>query len=283
MSFATDSNGTSADLLKIYWRDIGQCEPLSREEERELVKCIKAGDEEATKKLVASNLRFVVSVAREYTGSGLPLIELISEGNIGLIEAVPRFDETRGLKFITYAVWWIRQAIFKALDRTRKDVRPPVNHVYDLKKVERQTVALSQKLGRDPTFDEIVEGTGIGPLRVQNALAVSRREIPLDVPVYANEEESLVTAFLTANSDVEEEFEKAALAETLKSCLAVLDEREQQIICSYFGIGGREPMSLEKIGTALSLTRERIRQLRDRALGKMRAQYGEQLLDFSRN
>ena len=269
--------------MKIYWRDIGHCEPLSREEELELVKRTKAGDEEAMQKLVAANLRFVVSVAREYTGSGLPLIELISEGNMGLIEAVPRFDETRGLKFITYAVWWIRQAIFKALDRTGKDVRPPVNHVYDLKKVERQTVALSQELGRDPTFEEIVENTGIGRDRVRNALAVSRREISLDVPAYPNEEESLMSAFPAAGTDVEEEFEKATLAEILQNCLATLDERECQIICSYFGIGGRESMSLEKIGVALGLTRERIRQLRDRALGKMRVQYGEQLLDFSRN
>jgi len=278
-----DPNSVSSDLLKIYWRDIGHCEPLSREEEVELVKRIKAGDEKALQKLVSANLRFVVSVAREYTGSGLPLIELISEGNMGLIEAVPRFDETRGLKFITYAVWWIRQAIFKALDRTSKDVRPPVNHVYDLKKVERQTVVLSQELGRDPTFDEIVESTGIGRDRVRNALAVSRREISLDVPAYPNEEESLMAAFPAANADVEEEFEKAALAETLQSCLATLDDREHQIICSYFGIGGREPMSLEKIGAALGLTRERIRQLRDRALEKMRTQYGEQLMDFSQN
>ena len=283
MVSANNSDGVSSDLLKIYWRDIGSCEPLSREKEVELVKLIKAGDQEAMQRLVAANLRFVVSVAREYTGSGLPLIELISEGNMGLIEAVPRFDETRGLKFITYAVWWIRQAIFKALDRTSKDVRPPVNHVYDLKKVERQAVALSQKLGRDPTFEEIVESTGIGPDRVQNALAVSRREISLDLPAYPNEEETLMSAFPTADIDVEEEFERAALAETLQSCLAVLDEREHQIVCSYFGMEGREPMSLEKIGTALGLTRERIRQLRDRALDKMRAQYGEQLIEFSHN
>ena len=283
MSAVRETENRSSDLLKIYWRDIGHCEPLSREKEVELVKQIKAGDEGAMQKLVAANLRFVVSVAREYTGSGLPLIELISEGNMGLIEAVPRFDETRGLKFITYAVWWIRQAIFKALDRTSKDVRPPVNHVYDLKKVERQAVVLSQKLGRDPTFDEIVESTGIGPDRVQNALAVSRREISLDVPVYPNEEESLLAAFPAADIDVEEEGEKTALCEVLQISLEVLDEREYQIICSYFGIGGREPMSLEKIGMALGLTRERIRQLRDRALDKMRIQYGERLHEFSHN
>jgi RNA polymerase primary sigma factor len=138
-------------------------------------------------------------------------------------------------------------------------------------------------LGRDPTFDEIVESTGIGPDRVQNALAVSRREISLDVPVYPNEEESLLAAFPAADIDVEEEFERTALCEILQISLEVLDEREYQIICSYFGIGGREPMSLEKIGMALGLTRERIRQLRDRALDKMRAQYGERLHEFSHN
>ncbi|MEW6751500.1 MAG: RNA polymerase sigma factor RpoD/SigA [Candidatus Latescibacterota bacterium] len=247
-----------------------------------MVRRARQGDGDAMRRLVAANLRFVVTVARAYTGSGMSLLELISEGNMGLIEAVSRYDETRGLKFITYAVWWIRQAIFRALERTTKDVRPPVNQVYDLKRVERRAATLGQELGRDPTFEELVESTGLGAERVQNAMAASVREVSLDSPAHPDDEETLASAF-AVGVDVEEEYERTALAETVERCLATLDPREQRILSYYFGFGGQEPMSLEKIGAVLGLTRERIRQLRDQALARVRAEHGDRLVEFSSN
>ena len=278
-----DPDAKSVDIMKSYWRDISHCEPLSREAEAELFKKARAGDEEALHKIIVANLRFVASVARQYTVYGLPFIELISEGNVGLIEAARRFDETRGLKFITYAVWWIRQAILKALAQSSKAARPPISRISDLKKVEKQTGALSQELGRDPTLEEVAESMEISLERTCNALEVSRLDTSFDAPIHPDMEEDLVASFVTDAIDVEEEFEKAALEEAMRECLSILDEREHQIVCSYFGLEDEVPMTLEAIGHVLGVTRERVRQLRDRALGKMRSECSDLLMEFSKN
>jgi len=274
---------TPSDSVESYWRDIKHYEPLSREQEIELVKRAKADDDQAMHALVNANLRFVVSIAKEYTGYGLSFIELISEGNFGLIEAVRRFDETRGFKFITYAVWWIRQAILKALAEQSKAARPPMSQINDLQKVEKMAGALTQKLGRDPTLEEIAENAGISLERTRNALELGQRDLSFDAPLYPDEEDSLLSVFTTEASAPEEDLERTLLFEALHDSLEVLDRREQQIIRAYFGLDDQEPMTLEQIGAILGLTRERVRQLRDRALQKIRGQRGDLLLELSNN
>ena len=272
-----------ADSMESYWRDIQHYQPLSREKESELVQRAREGDEEAMHALINANLRFVVSIAKEYTGHGLSFIELISEGNFGLIEAVHRFDETRGFKFITYAVWWIRQAILKALAEQSKAARPPMSQINDLQKVEKQAGILTQKLGRDPTLEEIAQSAGISLERTRNALELGQRDLSLDAPLYADEEETLLSLFSADERGPEEELDRAALVETLNHSLEILEPRERQIIRSYFGLGDFTPMTLEQIGEVLGLTRERVRQLRDRALQKIRIHCGERLLELSSN
>jgi RNA polymerase primary sigma factor len=281
--FGRGDSRRNADLEKAYWRDIENYAPLCREEEAELVRRARHGDDEARQQLITANLRFVVSVAKEYTGCGLSLVELISEGNLGLLEAVQRFDETRGFKFITYAVWWIRQAILKALSRRKKTVRPPVNQINDLKKVEQEVGSLTQQLGRVPTLEEVAESAHISMERARKAVEAGKGDVHLDTPIYLGEEKTFLSRFADEDRSLEESFEQHLLTETVDHCLEGLDERERRIIRWYFGLGGLEPMTLEKIGDALDLTRERIRQLRDRALDKLRAQYGELLMEVSRN
>jgi RNA polymerase primary sigma factor len=272
-----------SDSMESYWRDIQHYEPLSRQKEIELVKLAKAGDDEAMHALVNANLRFVVSIAKEYTGYGRSFIELVSEGNFGLIEAVHRFDETRGFKFITYAVWWIRQAILKALAEQSKAARPPMSQINDLQKVEKKAGILTQKLGRDPTLLELAESVQISLERLRNALELGQRDLSLDAPLYPQEEDSLLSVFVAQASAPEEELDRAALFETLHRCLETLEPRERQIIRSYFGLESQAPMTLEQIGVTLGLTRERVRQLRDRALQKLRVRWGDLLMELSHN
>ena len=272
-----------SDLMEFYWRDIQHYEPLSREREVQVVKRAKQGDITAMHELVTANLRFVVSIAKEYTNSGLSFIELISEGNVGLLEAVNRFDETRGFKFITYAVWWIRQAILKALAEDSKAARPPMSQINDLQKVEKRSERLTQTLGRNPTLDEIAESAQISLDRARNALEVGQRDLSLDTPIYTDEEDTLLSVFAASDGAPEDSFDQTALHETLHDCLKILDEREHRIVCAYFGLEDHSPMTLERIGATLGLTRERVRQLRDRAVQKMRLQWGDLLLELSKN
>ena len=272
---------TMYSATDLYWRDIKASEPLSREEEIALFKRAKAGDEKARQALVQANLRFVVRVAREYHDCGLSLIELISEGNLGLLEAVQRFDETRGFKFITYAVWWIRQAILRALAEHGKIARPPLSRVNDLQKVERWRGILAQKLERDPTPEEIANSTGLSLERTHNALYMAQPDVSMDVPTMPDEREPLMTSFAAHTPDPADCYERAALSHTLHACLDLLDRRERVVVCAYFGLYDQEPQTLEQIGRLLGLTRERVRQLRDEALDKMRIHAGELLLELS--
>ena len=274
---------TPNDSIAAYWRDIQHFEPLSRQREGELFGLARQGDQQAIDELVQANLRFVVRIAKEYNGRGLSFIELISEGNVGLIEAIKRFDETRGFKFITYAVWWIRQAILKAVAEGSKIARPPISQISDLQKVEKRTNSLSQQLGRTPTLDEITADTEISPERTRNALWASSGDLSLDGPAFADEDQPHIAYLQDKHIDLEGDLESQLLKETLKRCLGILDKREDYIIRCYFGLGNSEDFTLQEIGVHLGLTRERVRQLRDRALAKLRAKYGNLLIEMSKN
>ncbi|MFH1571965.1 MAG: RNA polymerase sigma factor RpoD/SigA [Gemmatimonadota bacterium] len=274
---------TGPDLMAAYWRDIERYQPLSREQETDLVQRARAGDHRATEALVTANLRFVVTVAKRYTSYGIPFIELIAEGNAGLLEAVQRFDESRGFKFITYAVWWIRQAILKALAEQSRIARPPMSQVNDLQKVERCSAQLTQRLGRLPSAEEIARDARISLDRARNALELDQSDLSLDAPVFPDEEDSLLTFLAGEETALEGRLEREALCRTVRHSLEILDEREQLILRAYFGLDGRQPMTLEEIGQVLDLTRERVRQLRDRALQSLRSEYGRLLLELSTN
>jgi len=260
------------NLAELYWRDIKDSEPLSRRREVELFSRVREGDERARQELVTANLRFVVSVARGYLNCGMSLIELISEGNIGLLEAVRRFDETRGVKFITYAVWWIRQAILRALGVNGRAARPPISQLNDLMKVRKESDLLAQTLGRRPTREEIVATAQMSDQRVQNALEASQQALSLDAPVYADGSASVSSVLPAEQEGADEGFEKAEMERILHACVEALDARESRIMRAYFGLGNVEPQTLEEIGDALGVTRERVRQLRNRALNKLRRQ-----------
>ena len=269
--------------MACYWRDIEHFRPLTRQQEIELVRRARRGDEQATQDLVTANLRFVVSVAKRYTNYGMSFIELIAEGNTGLLEAVQRFDESRGFKFITYAVWWIRQAILKALAEQSRVARPPMSQVNDLQKVERTTASLTQRLGRAPTPEEVAADAHISLDRTRNAMELDQNDVSLDAPIFAEEEDSMQSFLAADEPALDDGFDHRALCEAVHGSLQVLDEREQLIVRCYFGLENRDPMTLEQIGQILGLTRERVRQLRDRALQKVRAEYGPLLHELSAN
>ena len=284
MDYSKDNSGHESDVLSTYWRDIKNCRPLSRSRETELVRRAHSGDNDALNELVTANLRFVVSVAKRYQKSGLSLVELISEGNLGLIESVKRFDESRGFKFITYAVWWIRQAILKAIAEKRKIARPPMSHINDLQKVERVTALLVQKLGRVPTEDEIAACAELSKDRTRRALDMLQNDLSLDSSVFEEgDKNSLYSVFVSQDPRNDEVVEWNDFCNTLQKSLSVLDEREGLILRSYFGLMESSSMTLQEIGDELGLTRERVRQLRDRALQKVRSQYGEILGELSSN
>ena len=282
-SEASDRGVRASWLLRSYWNDIRRCQPVSREVERELVAKAKAGDDQALADLISSNLRFVVSIAKEYSHLGRSLSELISDGNLGLMEAARRFDENRGFKFITYAVWWIRQSIRRGLSKGSRTVPPPTNRVYDLKVVQQADARLSQALGRAPTMTEVTEETGLSTQRVMMARVAGATDTYLDRPQFVGEEESHVATLKSNGSPADVEIDEASLTNTVLECLDSLDDRERRIIRCYFGFDGRRPMTLEQIGHEFELTRERIRQLRDRGLNKLRAEYGDKLSEFSKN
>jgi len=282
---ATKINNSTqeSNSLELYWSDIRQTQPLSRRQENEYFQRARAGDEAARQTLITANLRFVVSVAREYKEYGLSLVELISEGNVGLLEAFERFDETRGFKFITYAVWWIRQAILKALAEQGKIARPPMSQINDLQKLEKESNILAQELGRTPTFDEISKRVDISLERTLNAVAVTHQDISLDAPAYPDEEAPVHALVAADQEDADLTLERSQIQETLGKCLKILDEREYQIVRDYFGLENGQTMTLEEIGQTLGVTRERVRQLRNRALDKLRLQYNDVLVEFSSN
>ena len=277
-----DSNGLG-NVDRTYWRDVTRYNILGPAEELALTRQARNGDDKARDRLITANLRFVISVARRYTGRGLTLMELVSEGNAGLLEAVLRFDQTRGTRFITYAVWWIRQAINLALAQAGKAVRVPVHRMYDQRQLMRRVGKLSQGLGRDPTLEELVEHTGISRGRVSRALDEAQRDFSLDTSPDLEGDDHLRPFLAAADASVEEQLEKKLMVEAAEGSLEALSTRERRIIIEYYGLRDCSPMTLAQIGERLGLTRERVRQLRNRALGKIRQHYGGALMEFASN
>ena len=268
---AKRKHGVDEGLLDQYLRDISAYSLITREQEAVLAVRIRAGDEEAMNELVRANLRFVVSVAKKYQNQGVNLSDLINEGNLGLIRAARRFDESKGIKFISYAVWWIRQAILQALAEQSRIVRVPLNRAGDLHRIGKRAAALVQELGREPTHGEIAEGMGLTEEDVARTMAISHTHLSLDAPLTPGEDNSLIDHLADNGrmSPDEEMFEKA-LIETVHNSLLILKPREARVLRMYFGLTGDEPMTLEDIGEVLGVTRERVRQIKDRALMKLR-------------
>jgi RNA polymerase primary sigma factor len=226
----------------------------------------------------------VVSVAREFQASGQPLSELISDGNMGLMEAELRFDEERDFRFITYAVWWIRQSILRSTTRRRRMVTAPSNRLEDLKTVDGVVARMTQELGRIPTDAEIAAEAGYTQIRVRRALELAAPEVRLDRALYPGDQDTDVLSLYAAQDPpVDEQLETSERGDFVQDCLAILDERERQIIRCHYGFDGFPPMTLEAIGQRLGLTRERIRQLRNGALERMRERFGTALFEMSRN
>ncbi|MCC6280938.1 MAG: RNA polymerase sigma factor RpoD/SigA [Saprospiraceae bacterium] len=266
--------------LEKYLQEIGKVDLLTPEEEVDLAKRIKQGDQIALEKLTKANLRFVVSVAKQYQNQGLSLSDLINEGNLGLIKAAQRFDETRGFKFISYAVWWIRQSILQALAEQSRIVRLPLNKVGSLNKINKAFSELEQTFEREPSPEELAELLEITTDEVETTLGVAARHVSMDAPFVEGEDNSLLDV-LENNSmpgtDTHLEYADSLRREIERS-LGTLTDRQCDVIKLYFGIGVEHPMSLEDIGDKFGLTRERVRQIKDKAINKLRATSRSKLL-----
>ena len=261
----------SASLDK-YLQEIGREQLLPVEEEVELSQRIRKGDRRALDKLVRANLRFVVSVAKQYQNQGLSLPDLINEGNVGLIKAAEKFDETRGFKFISYAVWWIRQTILQALAEQSRIVRLPLNQVSAVNKITKAMTKFEQEYERKPSADELAELVNELPEKISASLRASGRHVSVDAPFIEGEENSLLDVMTNPDSPMAD---KGLVSESLSTeidrALGVLNEREKQIIERSFGINNQPEMTLEEIGETFGLTRERVRQIREKAIRKLRA------------
>ncbi len=254
-----------------YLRDLQDLPLITAEQEAELAGRIKSGDREALKKLVEANLRFVVSVARQFQGQGLSLADLVAEGNVGLIEAAKRFDGTKGFKFISYAVWWIRQAILAALAKQSRIVRLPQNKIGQLHKIQRESSRLQQKLHRDPKCDEVAKKLGTEEENVSSTLALSKVYLSLDAPLRDDSKEDLKSLLVDdSQPSPDRSLWKDSLISQVKNSLSTLEGRESQVIRLYFGIDRDDSLTLEEIGDRMNLTRERVRQIRNKAISRLR-------------
>jgi RNA polymerase primary sigma factor len=254
-----------------YLRDLQDLPLITAEQEAELADRIKCGDREALKKLVEANLRFVVSVARQFQGQGLSLADLVAEGNVGLIEAAKRFDGTKGFKFISYAVWWIRQAILAALAKQSRIVRLPQNKIGQLHKIQRESSRLQQKLHRDPKCDEVAKKLGTEEENVSSTLALSKVYLSLDAPLRDDSKEDLKSLLVDdSQPSPDRSLWKDSLISQVKNSLSTLENRESQVIRLYFGIDRDDSLTLEEIGDRMNLTRERVRQIRNKAISRLR-------------
>lgn len=257
--------------LSRYLEEIGRYEPLSPEEEIELAQRVKQGDREALKRLIEANLRFVVSVAKDYQGQGLPLTDLINEGNLGLIKAAERFDETRGFKFISYAVWWIRQSILQALAEHSRIVRLPLNRVGTISKITKEAELLEQQYERSPRQDEIADGLDMQPDEVSDAIRISRRHHSLEAPFKDGEKNSLIDVIQDdTQAPPDKPLMNESLKQEIKDALNTLKEREREVIKMYFGIDREYALTLNEIGEEFNLTRERVRQIKEKAIRRLR-------------
>jgi RNA polymerase primary sigma factor len=271
------TNRDSASLDK-YLQDIGKEELITIEEEVELAQRIRKGDKSALEKLTRANLRFVVSVAKQYQNQGLSLQDLINEGNLGLIKAAEKFDETRGFKFISYAVWWIRQSILQALAEQARIVRLPLNQVGSLNKLSKAFYAFEQANERQPSDEELATITDVPTEKVKDALAASGKQVSMDAPFLDGEGNSLIDVLPDKNAtEVDKELMEESLRKEVDRSLSTLTEREQLILRYFFGLGVQE-LSLEEIGELFSLTRERVRQIKEKAIRRLRQTSRSKLL-----
>jgi RNA polymerase primary sigma factor len=264
------TNRESQSLDK-YLQEIGKVDLLTADEEVVLAKLIKSGDKVALEKLTKANLRFVVSVAKQYQNQGLSLSDLINEGNLGLIKSAQRFDETRGFKFISYAVWWIRQSILQALAEQSRIVRLPLNRVGSLNKISRTFSQLEQKYEREPTTEEMAEVLEVSANEVRDTMKVSGRHVSVDAPFIQGEENSLLDVLENRSEEKpDDELMHDSLRKEIQRSLATLTDREADVILLYFGLNGTHSMTLEEIGARFHLTRERVRQIKEKGIKKLR-------------
>lgn len=264
------TNRESQSLDK-YLQEIGKVDLITTEVEVELARRIKEGDQQALEKLTKANLRFVVSVAKQYQNNGLTLGDLINEGNVGLIKAATRFDETRGFKFISYAVWWIRQSIMQALAEQSRIVRLPLNRVGSLTRITKTFAELEQKFQREPSTEEVAEVIGVTPEEIANDLRNAGRHVSVDAPFSQGEENSLLDVLSDVNaSNPESEMMAESLVQEVQRCLSTLTKRESDVISLYFGLSQKQAMTLEEIGDKFHLTRERVRQIKEKATRRLR-------------
>ena len=273
------TNRESQSLEK-YLQEIGRVELISPEEEVQLAIRIKLGDMKALDRLTKANLRFVVSVAKQYQNQGLSLPDLINEGNLGLIKAAQRFDETRGFKFISYAVWWIRQSILQALAEQSRIVRLPLNKIGLTNRVNRAFQLLEQEYEREPSAEELAEMLEMDIDEVAATLNLSSRHVSMDSPISEGEDGTLVDVMINPDAELANDFveNKESLNTEIERSLNTLTERQQEVLRCFFGIGLDHPMSLEDIGERFCLTRERVRQIKDKAITKLRNASSSKLL-----
>ena len=267
------TNRETASLDK-YLQEIGRVDLISADEEVELAKRIKNGDRQALERLTKANLRFVVSVSKQYQNQGLTLSDLINEGNLGLIKAAERFDETRGFKFISYAVWWIRQSILQALAEQARIVRLPLNKIGNINKINRAYSELEQKLERPPSADELAEILDCTPQEVKQSLSQNGRHISMDAPLVEGDDSSSSMYDVMGSKDSLPSPESNLVLESLRSdirqSLKTLTPRESEVVSMFYGLEGKMPLSLEEIGDRFDLTRERVRQIKEKAIRRLK-------------
>ena len=266
----TDRNTGTMDK---YLSDIAKETLLTTDEEVELAQRIKAGDRTALDKLVKANLRFVVSVAKQYQNQGLSLQDLINEGNLGLVKAAQRFDETRGFKFISYAVWWIRQSILQAVAEQARIIRLPMNQVGALAKVKKAVSVLEQRLERRPTLKEIADEVDMPEEKVDQLLSLNSRAMSTDAPLDDEDDANFLDVYVSEDEkQTDSAVEQESTSRAIRKSLDMLSEKERSILCMYFGLGTSREYSLEEIAMKLGISRERTRQIRDRALKRLKSE-----------
>jgi RNA polymerase primary sigma factor len=263
------TNRETASLDK-YLQEIGKVELITPEDEVVLARRIKSGDKDALAKLVKANLRFVVSVAKQYQNQGMSLPDLINEGNLGLMKAAQRFDETRGFKFISYAVWWIRQAILQALAEQARIVRLPVNKIGSINRINRAFARLEQEFEREPSSQEIAEMLEMAPDEVKDSLKTNGRTVSMDAPISSEEDNTMYDVMQSSDTpSPDRNLINESLAYEIERALSTLSPREAKVLKLYFGINMKHPFTLEEIGEELGLTRERVRQIKEKAIKRI--------------
>ena len=271
------TNRESASLDK-YLQEIGHEELLTTDQEVELAQRIRKGDKRALERLTKANLRFVVSVAKQYQNQGLSLPDLINEGNVGLIKAAEKFDETRGFKFISYAVWWIRQSILQAIAEQSRLVRLPLNQVGSVNKITRELNKFEQEHERKPSLDEIAERVDLPEDKIADAMKANSRHVSMDAPIADGEDSSMIDFLSGDSSNTDRELAIESLKAEVSRILKLLTDKEQKVLRAFFGIDGSPEMTLDEIGEKYNLTRERVRQIKEKALRRLRHNTKNKLL-----